>query len=105
MKDAEVTIKWVKDKWMVDPSPVRVKSGQKVKFLSQDSDAKISFPDSVFENSNDCWETIYKEQPIVKTVKSTFEERKYYYAVMCKHEDGEYWYAEGNTCPSMIVGP
>ena len=105
MKDAEVTILGIKDKCRVDPPIVDVYLGKTVTFLSQDSDAKISFPDSVFENSNDCWETIYKGQPIVKTVKSTVEKRKYYYAVMCKHGDEEYWYAEGNTCPSMIVGP
>jgi len=100
-----VTIKRVKDKWMVDPSPVNVDEGQQVEFSSQDSDAKISFPDSVFKNSNDCWETISKGQNITKTVESPVVKRKYYYAVMCKHENDEYSYAEGNTCPSMIVGP
>ena len=103
MKDAQVTISGVKDKCRVDPPIVRVESGQKVKFLSPDSDAKISFPDSGIINIEDCWETIYKGQSIEKTVESSGNGGTYYYAVMCKHEDGEYWYAEGNTCPAMIV--
>ena len=104
MKDAQVTIKGVKDNYRVEPRIVEVYRGFKVKFVSEDSDAKISFPDSGIINITG-WETISKGQNIEKTVESSVEEGKYYYAVMCKHEDDEYSYAEGNTCPAMIVRP
>jgi len=92
-----------KDRHKVEPPEVKVKPGHKVKFLSPDSDAKISFLDSGIIDINDCWETIYEGQNIVKEVESSADIGKYYYAVMCKHEDEEYWYAEGNSCPAMIV--
>ncbi len=92
-----------KDRHKVKPPEVKVKPGHKVRFFSQDSDAKISFPDSGIIDNEDCWETIYKGQSIVKKVESSVENGTYYYAVMCKHDGEEYWYAEGNSCPAMIV--
>ena len=101
MKDAQVKILGVKKECSV--KNVTVYRGFTVKFSSPDSDAKISFPDSPFENSNNCWETISKGENIEKTVASSAD-GTYYYAVMCKDDDEIYWYAEGNSCPSMIVG-
>jgi plastocyanin len=92
-----------KDRHKVEPPEVAVKVGHKVEFLSADSDARISFPDSGIIELEGSWETIYKGQSIKRVVNSSGDPGTYYYAVMCKHDDGEYWYAEGNSCPAMIV--
>jgi hypothetical protein len=81
---------------------IEVRRNETVVFKSKDAEAKISFPDSGIINNKDCWETIESNGSIVREV-ITSDTGTYYYAVMCKHDDGTYWYAEGNTCPAMIV--
>ena len=104
-KKLKVTISWDEDKkkLKVKPGKVKVKHGHKVEFFSPDSIAKISFPDSEIIDIEG-WETIEEGSSIERIVKSSaVNGRTYYYAVLCKHNDGKYTYAEGNSCPAMKV--
>jgi len=102
-KKLKVIISWDEDKkkLKVKPAKVKVKHGHKVEFYSPDSNAKISFPDSGIIDIKG-WETIEKDSSIEKIVETSVEDT-YYYAVMCKQDDGIYSYAEGNSCPAMKV--
>ena len=104
-KKPDVTILWDEDKkkLKVKPPILKVKHGDKVEFFSPVSNAKISFPDSEIIDI-DGWETIAEGSSIEGIVKSSaVKGKKYYYAVLCKHNDGKYTYAEGNSCPAMKV--
>jgi plastocyanin len=89
-------------KYRVEPAKVMVSPGDTLEFYSNDAESKISFPDSGIIENEGCWKTIEKGNKIVIKVKTSVK-NTYYYAVMCKHNEEEYWYAEGNTCPAMIV--
>lgn len=103
MKEIVVTILGVRDKCRVEPRTLEnVLPGDTIKFYSAELNAKISFLDPGIINIKD-WETIDKGKNIVREVGSLVNNGTYYYAVMCEHDNGEYWYAEGNTCPAMIV--
>ena len=103
----EVSFLWdkVENTYIVNPPIIyEVEPGDTVIFNSPDSNAKISFLDSGIINITG-WETIDKGKHITKEVGSLVNDGTYYYAVMCEHEDRKYWYAEGNSCPAMKVGP
>jgi len=89
----------------VEPRIFEVERNDTVVFYSEELNAKISFPDPEFIDIKVCWKNIKKGEKFSVTVKdSAKNETTYFYAVMCEHNDREYWYAEGNTCPAMKVG-
>ena len=90
-----------RDRFKVKPANLTVRRGHKVIFASPDFDAKIGFFDSeIFKFTG--WVTIKKGTYFEAIVNPWAEEDTIYYAVVGKL-DGEYWYAEGNSCPAMIV--
>lgn len=97
-----VTISFEKGKYAVSKA-LEVSPGDRVEFSSPNSNAKISFPDSGIINITG-WETIEKGSSIKKIVEPSAANGTYYYAVLCEHDNEEYWYAEGNSCPAMKVG-
>ncbi len=90
------------DRFKVKPAKLTVRRGHKVIFASPDFDAKIGFFDSEIFNITG-WVTIKKGSKFEAIVDPLAEEDTYYYAVVCKLDDGEYWYVEGNSCPQMKV--
>ena len=92
-----------RDSLKVRPAKLKVKRGHKVRFeSSQDFDTKIGFFDSEIFNITG-WVTIKKGSIFEVIVNDSAKVDTYYYAVVCKFDDGEYWYAKGNSCPAMIV--
>ncbi len=90
-----------RDRFKVDPPKLTVRGGRKVIFASPDFDAKIGFFDSeIFKFTG--WVTIKKGE-YFEAIVNPLAKDTIYYAVVGKLVDGEYWYAEGNSCPAMIV--
>ncbi len=102
----KVTILGVKGKCRVDQPKITVERGDTIEFYSQDLNSIISFPDPGIIDIKGCWKNIEKGgDPLVTTVEdSAVVGNTYYYAVMCEHDDGKYWYAQGDSAPRMIVG-
>ena len=92
-----------RERYQTDPPVVMVNPGDTVIFTCKITNVKIGFPYSGILNFSG-WATIRPDKNFEALVDSDAQEGDYYYSVMCKHTDGRYWYAEGESCPGMRVG-